>query len=249
MTFSKDIHNRFKEQASWTYQVQELFFKSAHLIPQSNVLEVGCGTGAFLQSLSSIGKVNLYGIDIQPDLLTAAQTNTISSQIACADANSLPFEDNLFDAVLCHYFLLWIKNIDRVLGEMYRVLKPGGMMAALAEPDYGSQINYPSEFSILGEKQRESLIRQGANPDFGRQLPTALARSGCSDISFGIMGAFQQVSYNSEQIKSEQQLISSDIHNEISEEALISLLKQDTLCRVENTRVHFIPTFYAWGKK
>ena len=48
-----------------------------------------------------------------------------------ADAHELPFEDNAFDAVTHGYLLRNVSNLEQVLNEQFRVLKPGGVVAAL----------------------------------------------------------------------------------------------------------------------
>ncbi len=75
MVFSPDIHQRFVEQARWTEQAQRLLFQSVGFEPESRILEVGCGTGAFLSSIASISPLNYTGIDIQLDLLKFARKN------------------------------------------------------------------------------------------------------------------------------------------------------------------------------
>jgi len=63
------------------------------------------------------------------------------------------------------------------LKEMHRVLKRGGHVLILAEPDYSSRIDEPPELQSLGQLQTLSLQKQGASPVMGRK--TAFASKTC----------------------------------------------------------------------
>ncbi len=249
MQFSIDLHNRFREQASWTKQAQQLFLENSRMEAGKKILEVGCGTGALLESVSSQCMADLYGIDLHFDLLDFANQNYRRLSLTCSDALHLPFPNNTFDAVISHFFLLWVMEKNLVLKEIFRLIRPGGIFAALAEPDYGSRIDYPEEFVQIGRMQRDSLIRQGADPDLGRTLGELLSSTGFKNISQGILGSFQSSPFSDEQIQSEQRVLQSDIGNHMDKALLNHLMALDTKSRLENTRVQFIPTFFAWGFK
>ena len=75
-----------------------------------------------------------------------------------------------FDICLCHFLLLWIANPLAALKEMRRIVKPGGWVLALAEPDYGSRIDFPPELEALGQAQSKALQSQCADVSVGRKL-------------------------------------------------------------------------------
>ncbi|BCY18969.1 MAG: methyltransferase domain-containing protein [Chloroflexi bacterium] len=249
MRFEADMHERFIEQAGWTFQAQTLFAQAGGLTPGSSVLEAGCGTGALMSSLAGISPALYTGVDVQPGLLHHAAGVFPGFTFACADGFCLPFANNQFDAVVCHYFLLWVDNVPAILREMLRVTRPGGFVGALAEPDYGSRIDYPVDFESCGRAQRDSLIRQGADPDMGRKVPAALAEAGCVDIAYGILGAYLPVPLTEEQIRSEQSILRNDLSDSEMNRSMENILLYDAEARRRNTRVHFIPTFFGWGKK
>jgi SAM-dependent methyltransferase len=251
MTFSPALHQRFLEQARWTEQAQRLLIQSTSITSKSRILEVGCGTGALLTSMFEFCSSNYVGLDIQFDLVNFAQNSASQFSLTCGDGYSLPFTDQSFDGVICHFLLLWVASPVKILTEMRRVTQSGGFVAALAEPDYGSQIEYPEEFERVGTIQRESLIKQGANPDLGRRLSSLLVESGFENISSGILGSFQSVAndYDIEKMKLEQAILASDLKNEIDDATIQMLIEKDTNVRKIGTRVHFIPTFFGWGFK
>ncbi|HEX7555411.1 MAG TPA: methyltransferase domain-containing protein [Leptolinea sp.] len=247
MTFPVNLHRRFCEQAAWTQQAQKMMVQSAGIYPESRILEVGCGTGAFLSSIQSILNANYFGVDIQMDLLQFASEQSPDYLFSVADGQSIPFRNGSFDGVVCHFFLMWVKNPLSILLEMRRVVRSGGVVAVIAEPDYGSRIEYPPEFIIPGKLQREALIKQGANPDIGRQLSELLGKSGCKKIATGVLGSFQDETSELKTIAAEQEILTSDLIGLMNEQDIQTLLQKDKIAHMNNSRVQFVPTFFGWG--
>lgn len=95
------------------------------LVPEGRVLDVGCGTGRFIGALPQ--RYDAVGVDASEGMLELARRKGI--QVAQAGADSLPFDDRTFDlvttfAVLHH--LIDPEVVRGALGEMARVVKPGG---------------------------------------------------------------------------------------------------------------------------
>lgn len=90
----------------------------------SRVLDVGSGAGATLEYLAGRG-LFAVGVDKSPAMLRDA----VVSRAATAMAEELPFADHAFDAVFCECALSLTGDPVAALGEMRRVLKPGGMLA------------------------------------------------------------------------------------------------------------------------
>jgi ubiquinone/menaquinone biosynthesis C-methylase UbiE len=248
MSLSPDLHLRFKEQAAWTLDSQKQFLQDSGIHSNSKLLEVGCGTGAVLSSIRSLMDANLFGLDINLNMLRTAYEELPDANLTCADANLLSFPRDYFDAVICHYFLLWIRKPEAVIHEFMRIARPGGVIALLAEPDYGSRIDYPVLLEKAGKLQRDSLIRQGANPDIGRRTGELLSNSGCKNISTGILGSFISAKSFSKPSK-EQFILQSDISGMTNPHELNELLKVDNESIQNHSRVQFIPTFFGWGFK
>lgn len=90
----------------------------------SRVLDVGSGLGATLEYLTDRGFFAV-GVDKSPAMLGDAAI----SRAAAAMAECLPFADGVFDAVFCECALSLTGDPGAALGEMRRVLKPGGTLA------------------------------------------------------------------------------------------------------------------------
>jgi SAM-dependent methyltransferase len=87
------------------------------------LLDVGCGTGAHTTHFSEHGW-SPFGIDISEDQLALARERGV--EVVQADAAVLPFDDASFDAVVSIWTHTDVGDFAAVLGEVVRVLRPGG---------------------------------------------------------------------------------------------------------------------------
>ncbi|MBK1695880.1 SAM-dependent methyltransferase [Rhodovibrio salinarum] len=89
----------------------------------ARVLDLGCGDGRLTLEVAA-GGAQVTGVDLSPDLVATARGRGLDVQVA--DAAALPYPDASFDAVLSNAALHWMTAPEPVLGEVARVLKPGG---------------------------------------------------------------------------------------------------------------------------
>jgi SAM-dependent methyltransferase len=111
--------------------------------PGERVLEVGPGTGYYsltvARRLGPGGQLDL--LDLQQPMLDEAMRRAAAAGIANVtatrgDARALPFPDRAFDAAFLVATLGEIPDRDRALGELRRVLKPGGrLVVGEGQPD------------------------------------------------------------------------------------------------------------------
>ena len=192
---------------------------------------------------------NWNGLDINLENLFYARDNQPQNNFIAGDAHLLPFGDNSFDVCLCHFLLLWITTPMIALHEMRRVTRSGGVVMALAEPDYGGRIDYPEELSILGKWQTNSLFQQGADPLIGRKLRTLFAASGLNQIEAGVLGGEWKTASPSTEQASEWAVIRSDLAREPEKLSQLDQLYQiDHYAQEHGERILYVPTFYAWGR-
>jgi ubiquinone/menaquinone biosynthesis C-methylase UbiE len=94
-------------------------------------LDIGCGTGWAVRAAAELVGPggDAFGIDLSPQMIqkaTEAAQGTRNAHFKNANAEKLPFKLNVFDFIICtmsfHHYL----NPDKAVGEMARVLKPGG---------------------------------------------------------------------------------------------------------------------------
>src|SRR6267378_5292875 len=101
--------------------------------PNQKVLDVGCGTGVVAITARRSG-ATVTGIDLTPELLAVAKENAAIAEVDDVlwkegDAETLPFRDGEFDAVLSQFAHIFAPRPEVATKEMLRVLKPGGRIA------------------------------------------------------------------------------------------------------------------------
>ncbi len=184
---AEDWHRRFQQQAGWTRQARAYLLGKARLGWRGRILEVGCGTGAITTLLHKETRQRIYGVDINREFLRLAAANDLQTRFSAGNGLSLPFASGCFDLAVCHFFLLWITQPDWAIAEMARVTRPGGWVLAFAEPDYGGRIDAPAELERLGSLQAESLQKQGAATNRGRELATLFQGVGLTHVETGVI--------------------------------------------------------------
>lgn len=238
-------HNRYSTQAVWTREIRRYLLSKCQP-PPKRTLDVGCGTGAVTADLPG----QVYGMDtLYNDLQYAGEVSSGPRYLA-ADAYKIPFAPDTFDLVCCHFLLLWLKEPQNVLFEMTRVLKPDCRLILFAEPDYGGRIDFPYPLADLGQLQKMSLRNQGCDPEIGRKLCSMLIASGLDNIETGVIGGEWKADYSLPKgFASEWDTLLSDLQSALSPQETAFYTELDRTAWLEGTRVLYVPTFYAAGKK
>ena len=92
------------------------------------VLELAFGTGHLAAEALARG-ATVVGVDVAPAMVALARQRVPSASFHEGNAESLPFENGEFDAVICCFGLLHFADPARALREAARVLKPGGVVS------------------------------------------------------------------------------------------------------------------------
>jgi len=94
-------------------------------------LDVGCGTGLNLRNLPK----ESIGIDLNPRNLLSAKLYAPNAFVVQADMEYLPFKSNTFAIVLCAEVLEHVPNPELTLRQIWRVLKPKGILIGTVPSD------------------------------------------------------------------------------------------------------------------
>lgn len=101
------------------------------------VLDVACGTGDFTIAIARKlpqGSV-VVGVDISEGMLVIGREKVaragIETDMLVADCEALPYNDGEFDRIAVGFGVRNFENLERGLGEMFRVLRPGGKLVIL----------------------------------------------------------------------------------------------------------------------
>lgn len=150
------------------------------LAPGATVLEVGCGSGPLARRLArrTDGRNAIVAADLNAYLLSEARRLTEADGLADAiryvEANgeALGFSEDSFDLVYC-CTVLEEGDADRMIGELVRVVRPGGRIVALTrctDVDWWTGLDLPAEL-----KRRIDA--------FGPATGSGLGPGGCADAS------------------------------------------------------------------
>jgi len=131
------------EQYSSEFHVSSVFMaERMHIIygflndlaPEGGrVLDVGCGPGPYARDYVAKG-YNYFGMDICPETIAQARTlNTANelthkAQFCVGNVENIGFDSNFFDIAVVVYVFEYLNSDEKALHELYRILKPGGIL-------------------------------------------------------------------------------------------------------------------------
>lgn len=171
-----------------TASVEAGFFLP-HLRPGMRLLDCGCGPGTITVNLAEIvAPGDVVGIDIVDKQFeigrTYARERGLSNvRFETGNIYDLPFSSNNFDAVFAHAILYHLKTPRKALTELYRILKPGGVIG-IRDLDNGGTIFTPS--SPILDKAHGLLDRvleyNGGHLLFGRSQRAILREVGFVNV-------------------------------------------------------------------
>jgi SAM-dependent methyltransferase len=159
------------------------------LEPGMRLLDVGCGPGTITLDLAArVSPGPTVGVDRDAGIVSEAQSLLESRSVSgiefrTAHAYALEFEDESFDVVHAHQLLQHLTDPVAALGEMRRVLRPGGVLA-VRDGDYGGFVWAPAD-PLLDrwlELYHDVCRHNGADADAGRSLLGWAQRAGFTEI-------------------------------------------------------------------
>ncbi len=103
------------------------------MVGDAHVLEVGCGDGVMAERIDALPGVTLVAIDDDERAVETTAARGVDARRA--DICYLPFDDDTFDVVHAGWVLHQVRDLDRALSEIRRVLRPGGTFVAVTDGD------------------------------------------------------------------------------------------------------------------
>jgi ubiquinone/menaquinone biosynthesis C-methylase UbiE len=155
--------------------------------PGQVVLDVGCGPGTDLAGLAAAAAVagvaggtgHVLGLDADPVMVREARRRTVGLarvDVVAGDAHALPLAAGSVDRARLDRVIQHLEDPDQALAELYRVVRPGGLVG-LAEPDWYTlaiddvDLTTSAAFSLF----MADRVRNGA---IGRQLARLAGAAG-----------------------------------------------------------------------
>lgn len=125
----------FGRAAGGYSQHDELQRRSAELLLRQlarrdfpRVLDAGCGPGGMSRRWREAGSV-VTALDLSPGMLAEAQRNDAAQYYLLGDIEALPLPDACVDLAWSNLAVQWCDDLRAALGELYRVVRPGGRVA------------------------------------------------------------------------------------------------------------------------
>ena len=133
------------------------------LAGNAHVLEVGCGTGVMAEQIHALPGVTLIATDYSPRLVELTAARGVDARQA--DICYLPFEDAAFDVVYAGWMLYHVRDLERALNQVRRVLRPGGTFVAVTNgndhlADLRGQAGGKPEVTQFSSETGESVLRR-----------------------------------------------------------------------------------------
>ncbi|WJV68573.1 malonyl-ACP O-methyltransferase BioC [Pectobacteriaceae bacterium CE70] len=96
--------------------------------PGIDVLDAGCGTGYFSARWQQRGKA-VTALDLSEEMLRYAQQQQVATHYLSGDIECLPLPDASVDICFSNLAVQWCDDLSQALAELYRVTRPGGVIA------------------------------------------------------------------------------------------------------------------------
>ena len=165
----------FPEELLWPQELEETLHPGGEgtsrrllalcaFVPGGRVLDAGCGRGGMLELLGR-GGWQAVGVDRSPERLRCAARR---GPVVEGTLEALPFDDGSFDGVVCECVLSQSADPRSILGEFFRVLRPGGVLGVgdLFLPENVPPGGGPCAGCVGGARRGEEMERSLAGAGF-----------------------------------------------------------------------------------
>jgi ubiquinone/menaquinone biosynthesis C-methylase UbiE len=161
----------------WRTAANSAAYLLPSIAPYHTILDVGCGPGTITLDLAHVAsRGHVVGVDSAAGAISAAgeaaaRAGRTNVRFECGDVMALPYDDGSFDVVHAHQVLQHLADPVAALGEMRRVCRPGGVVAA-RDADYAAMSWAPADPRLDRWRQvyRRVALENGAQPDAARHL-------------------------------------------------------------------------------
>ena len=134
------------------------------------ILELACGDGTFSKILFKKKDSVDIGIDILEKEIKEAKKQNVYKSVEVADARNLPFKANTFSTVFSNGSLEHIANVEKVLSEVSRVLKPNGtLVITVPSSNFSKNLSVSTLFYSFGLKSPAKFYANVVNAAFAHK--------------------------------------------------------------------------------
>jgi SAM-dependent methyltransferase len=190
LTTSPDEGRRLRRLSGTLDSATLAFLDSVGRPESGRFLDVGCGSGGLAVELARRSPSGVAtGVDLEPRRIAEARDHARTEAVdnvefVVAPADRLPFPDRHFDLVSCRFLLMHLRAPGAAVEEMLRVLRPGGLFAAV-ETDWGGQLVHPETPELAQARELSVRVARhlGIEPYLGRRLYGLLTGRGLAGVT------------------------------------------------------------------
>jgi ubiquinone/menaquinone biosynthesis C-methylase UbiE len=190
---ASDIHedvekeiDRLRSQALWTWEQESRNLHRFGLVDGMSVLELGSGPGFVTEQLiRMLPESHITQLELDPDMVRRSEqylTPDYAGRFTIVEGDLMAMElpDNSFDFAFARYLFQHLPDPQGALREVYRVLKPGGVLAITDVDDRIGSIFEPEspEADAIEARINAWQTQKGGDRNIGRKLWRLLAAAG-----------------------------------------------------------------------
>ncbi|MFV2116154.1 class I SAM-dependent methyltransferase [Micromonospora sp. LOL_025] len=150
-------------------------------LPAGVALDAACGTGRYARCLADRGH-RVTGVDSSPDMLARARVRVPQGEFLLGDLRQLPLADAEVDLVVCALALTHVPELDAVVAEFARVLRPGGhLVISDVHPEAVARGSIPTLRDPSGRPGRLVTYRHLVGDYLRAALPVGLQLRRCEE--------------------------------------------------------------------
>lgn len=142
--------------------VIDLFIEELKITGKTRILDFGCGTGNYANTLQRLTQAQVYGVESSDGMREKASAKNPDITFAKGSHESIPFEDSSFDFVYMTDVIHHIPDVRRMFSEIGRILKSGGSLCIVTE----SHEQIDNRFYVKYFPST-AIVDKGRYPDIG----------------------------------------------------------------------------------
>jgi SAM-dependent methyltransferase/acyl carrier protein len=234
-------------------------YKKIGLKDGMRIIECGSGPGFLISNIvRELPLCTATALEIDDFLVEQLNKNSLLNgkklfDVKHASIYETGFPDNYFDFAIARLVIEHLKEPEKAIAEVSRVLKPGGKLVLVSNDFAYHLLTYPSipELDEMYDAYIRSRFSEGGNPLIGRQLPVLLKRGKFEDINIEIICVHSDLEGDKSFLKAENVNISKSLVKDgfLKKESLDSLIENWYKMLQQPDHVFFRQLFVISGAK